>query len=74
MTTSSTNRLLKKFRDVDRRTDVRAVTDREVPAWMKTLTSERYNSPKLTAQFLKYHGKQLFVSHPLSASYERICS
>jgi len=34
----------------------------------------RYNSPELTAQFLKYHGKQLFLSHLLSASYERICS
>jgi len=38
-TKSSINRLLKKFRDTGTQwTGVRAEADREVPAWMKTLT------------------------------------
>ena len=53
-------------------TDVRAATDREVPARMKTMTRwtiwfwVRRTSPELTAQYMEYH--------LLSALYERICS
>jgi len=58
-------------------TDVRAATDREVPARMNTSTMTRWRiwfwvkttSPELTAQSVKYHGR-----HLLSASYKRICS
>jgi len=36
--------------------------------WVKTI------SPELTTQSVKYHGRKAFLSHLLSASYERICS
>ena len=39
-TTSSINRLFKKFRHTVQWTDVRAATDREVPAQMKTMTND----------------------------------
>jgi len=55
-------------------TDIRAVADGEVPARMKTLTRwtiwfwVKRTSPELTAQSVKYHGGQAFLSHLLSAS------
>jgi len=58
-------------------TDVRAAADREVPARKKTLTRfwVKRTSPELTTQSVKYHdGRQAFLSHLLSASYQRICS
>ena len=61
-------------------TDVRVATDGEVSTQMKTLTRwmmwfwVNRTSPKLTAQSVKYHGRQAFLSCLLSASYERICS
>jgi len=32
------------------------------------------DQPELTAQSVKYHGRQAFLSHLLSASYKKICS
>jgi len=61
-------------------TDVMTATDREVLPARKTLTTWRIwfwvkkTSSKLTAQSVKYHGRQAFLSHLLSASYERSCS
>jgi len=61
-------------------TDIRAVIDREVPAWMKTMTRwticfwVKRTSPELAAQSMNYHGRQEFLSHLLSASYKRNCS
>jgi len=61
-------------------TDLRTATDREVPAWMKTMTRwtiwfwVKRTSRELTAQSVNYHGRQAFLSHLLSASYERNCS
>jgi len=61
-------------------TDVRAATDCKVPVRMKTMTRWKIwfwfkrTSPKLTAQSVKYHGRQPFLDHLLSASYESICS
>jgi len=55
-------------------TDVRAATDREVPARMQTMTRwtiwfwVKRTSPELTAQSVKYRGRQAFLSHLLSAS------
>jgi len=60
-------------------TDVRAATDCEVPARMKTLTRWRIwfwvnrTSPEVTAQSVKYHRRQVFLGHQ-SALYENIYS
>jgi len=62
-------------------TDVRAATDCEVPALQdenidqvndRVLSQE--DQSELTPQSVKYHGWQAFLSHLLSALYERICS
>ena len=61
-------------------TDVRAAADREVPVRMKTLTRwticfwVKRTSPEFTAQSVKCHRRQAFLSDLLSASHERICS
>jgi len=61
-------------------TDVMSATDCEVPTRMKTLTRwtiwfwANRTIPEHTAQSVKYHGRQAFLSHLLTASYERICS
>jgi len=79
-TTSSINRLLKKCRAETwaQCSDVRAATDREVPNenidQVNDMALSQEDQPALTAQSVKYHGRQAFLSHLLSASYERICS
>jgi len=61
-------------------TDVRAATDREVPARMKTLTRwticfwVKRTSPNSQHSPWIYHWRQAFLSHLLSTLYERICS
>jgi len=58
---------------------VTAATDRKVPARMKTMARwtiwfwVKRISPELTAESVKYYGKQAFLSH-MSASYDRIFS
>jgi len=79
-TTSSINRLLKKFRDtgtVDRRQGsdrpLNVRTDENIDQVNDMVLSQQ-DQPELTAQSVKYHRRQAFLSHLLSASYERICS
>jgi len=58
-------------------TNVRTATDREVPAPTKHWPGERHGSeskrtnPEFTAQSVKYHGRQAFLSYLLSASYTK---
>ena len=79
-TTSSINRLLEKFRDtgtVDRRQGSdrprTAPTDENIDQVNEVALSQE-DQPELTAQSVKYHRRQAFLGHLLSASYERICS
>jgi len=81
LTPSSINRLLKKFRDMgtvhDRRQGrdrPRSARENENSDQVKVMVLSREDQPKLTAQSVKYHGRQAFLSHLLSAVYERICS
>ena len=79
-TLSSNKMLLKKFADsgtVDRRQSSdrprSAHTDENIDQVNDMVLSQE-DQPELTAQSVKYHGRQTFLSHLLSASYERICS
>ena len=80
-TISSINWLLKKFRDtgsVDRRygndRPLSAQTDEDFDQVNDIWFWAKRTSPELTAQSVKYHGRKAFLSHLLSALYERICS
>ena len=74
-TTSSINRLLKKFRDmgtVDRRHSSNrlqsARMDENIDQVNDMVLSkeDHWTSPKLTAQSVRYHGTQAFLRHLLS--------
>ena len=79
-TTSSINRLFKKFRDtgtVDRRQGSdrpRTARTDENNDQVNDMFLSQQGRPELTAQYVKYHWRQAFLSHLLSTSYERICS
>lgn len=77
---NSINRLLKKLRDtgtVDRRQGSNrprsACTDENIDQ-VNYMVLSQADQPELTAQSVKYHGKQALLSNLLSALYERICS
>ena len=71
--TSSVNRLLKKFRDtgtVDRRQGSdkpRSVRTDENIDQVNDIFLSQEDQPELTAESVKYHGRQVFLSHLMSA-------
>ena len=71
-TPSSINKLLKKFRDtvtVDRRQGSdrpRSARTNENNDQINDMVLSQEDQPKLTAQSVKYHGRQAFLSHLLS--------
>ena len=77
---SSTDRLLKKFRDMGT-VDRRQGNDRPRSASMNENTDQlndkvlsQEDQPELTTWSVKYHARQAFLSHLLPTLHERICS